>query len=89
MSAIEKIGRRAISLWMASVGALLASILALTIPCAARPASVELSVAAAADLSSALKQLAANYERRTGVHLKLSFGSSGMLTQELQNGASF
>lgn len=89
MSAIERIGRRAISLWMASVGALLASILALTIPCAARPASVELSVAAAADLSSALKQLAANYERRTGVHLKLSFGSSGMLTQELQNGASF
>jgi molybdate transport system substrate-binding protein len=89
MSAIEGMGSRAISLWMASVVALLASILALPIPCAARPASVELSVAAAADLSSALKQLAANYEQRTGVHLKLSFGSSGMLTQELQNGASF
>jgi len=89
MSAIEGMGLRAISLWKASVVALLASILALSIPCASRPASVELSVAAAADLSSALKQLAANYEQRTGVHLKLSFGSSGMLTQELQNGASF
>jgi molybdate transport system substrate-binding protein len=46
-------------------------------------------VAAAADLSSALKQLATSYEQKTGVRVKLSFGSSGMLTQEIQNGAPF
>lgn len=48
-----------------------------------------LIVAAAADLSSALKDIAQNYERKTGVRLKLSFGASGMLTQEIQNGAPF
>lgn len=51
--------------------------------------SIQLTVAAAADLSSALKELADGYERETGVRLKLSFGASGMLTQEIQNGAPF
>jgi molybdate transport system substrate-binding protein len=50
---------------------------------------VELTVAAAADLSSALKEIGNNYEHRTGIRLKLSFGASGMLTQEIQNGAPF
>jgi len=48
-----------------------------------------LTVAAAADLSSALKEIAQSYERKTGVALKLSFGSSGMLTQQIRNGAPF
>jgi molybdate transport system substrate-binding protein len=87
MSAIETNGMR--SIFIASVSLLVASFLVFAATGAARPASVELSVAAAADLSSALKQLAASYEQKTGVHLKLSFGSSGMLTQELQNGAPF
>lgn len=81
---------RSISVSLASLSVLLAAgLLALATPRAPRPASVELSVAAAADLSSALKQLAASYEQKTGVRLNLSFGSSGMLTQELQNGAPF
>jgi len=49
----------------------------------------EISVAAAADLSSALQEVAANYEKRTGVTVKLSFGASGALTQQIQNGAPF
>jgi molybdate transport system substrate-binding protein len=49
----------------------------------------ELVVAAAADLSSALKQVGDNYEKKTGVRIKLSFGSSGALTQQIQNGAPF
>ncbi len=49
----------------------------------------EINVAAAADLSSALQELAANYEKRTGVATKLSFGASGALTQQIQNGAPF
>jgi len=51
--------------------------------------STELTVAAAADLSSALKAVADNYEKKTGVTVKLSFGASGALTQQIQNGAPF
>jgi molybdate transport system substrate-binding protein len=49
----------------------------------------ELVVAAAADLSSALKQVGDNYEKQTGVKIKLSFAASGALTQQIQNGAPF
>ena len=48
-----------------------------------------LVVAAAADLSSALKEVATSYEKKTGVKISLSFGSSGALTQQIQNGAPF
>jgi molybdate transport system substrate-binding protein len=49
----------------------------------------EIAVAAAADLSSALKDVAAGFEKQSGVQLKLSFGASGALTQQIQNGAPF
>ena len=55
----------------------------------AESADREINVAAAADLSSALQEVAANYEKRTGVVVKLSFGASGALTQQIQNGAPF
>ena len=46
-------------------------------------------MAAAADLSAALTEVAERYESRTGVTVKLSFGASGALTQQIQNGAPF
>jgi molybdate transport system substrate-binding protein len=49
----------------------------------------EINVAAAADLSAVLQEVAANYEKRTGVGVKLSFAASGALTQQIQNGAPF
>jgi len=49
----------------------------------------ELVVAAAADLSSALQEIAESYEKKTGTQVKLSFGASGALTQQIQNGAPF
>jgi molybdate transport system substrate-binding protein len=49
----------------------------------------EINVAAAADLSAALQEVATSYEKRTGVVVKLSFGASGALTQQIQNGAPF
>jgi len=49
----------------------------------------ELVVAAAADLSTALQEISDGYEKRTGVKVKLSFGASGALTQQIQNGAPF
>jgi molybdate transport system substrate-binding protein len=51
--------------------------------------STELTVAAAADLGNVLKEVAANYEKKSGVTIKLSFGASGALTQQIQNGAPF
>jgi molybdate transport system substrate-binding protein len=52
-------------------------------------ANREINVAAAADLSAVLQEVATNYEKRTGVAVKLSFGASGALTQQIQNGAPF
>jgi molybdate transport system substrate-binding protein len=49
----------------------------------------ELGVAAAADLSTVLKEIGADYEKKSGVRVKLSFGASGALTQQIQNGAPF
>jgi molybdate transport system substrate-binding protein len=49
----------------------------------------EITVAAAADLSSALKEIVENYEKETGIKVKLSFGASGALTQQIHNRAPF
>ena len=46
-------------------------------------------MAGAADLSAALKEIGDSYEKKTGVKVKLSFGASGALTQQIQNGAPF
>jgi molybdate transport system substrate-binding protein len=68
--------------------ALLAAVCGVSIPLA-ESADHEINVAAAADLSAALQEVATNYEKRTGVVVKLSFGASGALTQQIQNGAPF
>ncbi len=68
--------------------ALLALVCEVSIP-RAESADREINVAAAADLSAALQEVATNYEKRTGVAVKLSFGASGALTQQIQNGAPF
>ncbi len=46
-------------------------------------------MAAAADLSAALQEIGDRYQKQSGVQLKLSFGASGALTQQIQNGAPF
>jgi len=49
----------------------------------------ELHVAAAADLRLALEELARLFERAHGVQVVPVFGSSGMLAQQIQQGAPF
>jgi molybdate transport system substrate-binding protein len=49
----------------------------------------ELLVAAAADLNPALNEIAQQFQKNTGVHVKTSFGASGALMQQIQNGAPF
>ncbi|MGA9978786.1 MAG: molybdate ABC transporter substrate-binding protein [Candidatus Sulfotelmatobacter sp.] len=80
-----------------SLGVLAASLSIFAAAFAAAPAAVraddkgttEITVAAAADLSVALKEVAANYQKKTGAQVKLSFAASGALTQQIQNGAPF
>ncbi len=62
-------------------------LLAMTVAPQAR--ADELTVAAAADLNYALKDLADRYTKSTGSEVKLSFGSSGNLFSQIQNGAPF
>jgi molybdate transport system substrate-binding protein len=52
-------------------------------------AGQEIVVAAAADLTAALPQLAAEYTKQTGKPVKLLFGSSGSLSNQIKNGAPF
>jgi molybdate transport system substrate-binding protein len=56
---------------------------------AQQSSSREITVAAAADLSSVLQDISDRYQKKTGVTLKLSFGASGSLTQQIENGAPF
>src|SRR5271165_6458670 len=49
----------------------------------------EITVAAAADLNYALKDLAARFEQKTGNKVTLSFGSSCNLFSQIQSGAPF
>ena len=52
-------------------------------------AAQEITVAAAADLQSAMQDVAARFERETGKKVKVIFGSSGNFFQQIQNGAPF
>lgn len=49
----------------------------------------EITVAAASDLTFALTEIAHRFERKTGNHVKLAFGSSGNFFAQIQNGATF
>jgi molybdate transport system substrate-binding protein len=49
----------------------------------------EITVAAAADLSYALKDLATRFEYKTGNKVNLSFGASGNFYSQIQSGAPF
>ena len=49
----------------------------------------EATVAAAADLQSAMQEIAARFEKGTGKSIKVIYGSSGNLFQQIENGAPF
>jgi molybdate transport system substrate-binding protein len=60
---------------------------ALQIP--AQVLAAEITVAAAADLTFAFKDVAALFEKQTSSAVKLSYGSSGNFFSQIQNGAPF
>jgi molybdate transport system substrate-binding protein len=61
------------------------SLIILTLSAAAE----EITVAAAADLQFALKDVSARFEQQTGNKVNLIFGSSGTFFSQIQNGAPF
>lgn len=48
-----------------------------------------LTVACAANFTAAMKELAAQYEKETGTEVRCTFGSTGMLYGQIENGAPF
>jgi molybdate transport system substrate-binding protein len=46
-------------------------------------------VAAASDLAGTLQELESSFERRTGARVTVSFGASGLLARQLEQGAPF
>jgi molybdate transport system substrate-binding protein len=49
----------------------------------------EITIAAASDLNFAFREIATEYERTTGNHVRLTLGSSGNFFAQIQNGAPF
>src|SRR5215510_1806202 len=49
----------------------------------------EITVAAAADLQSAMQEVVARFQKGTGKTVKVIYGSSGNFFQQIQNGAPF
>jgi molybdate transport system substrate-binding protein len=67
-------------------------ILAALLLCMWSPAdarAAEIKIAAASDLTFAFKDVAAQFEKQTGISIKLTFGSSGNFFAQIQNGAPF
>ena len=67
----------------------LSLVLLLALALASTALAGEITIAAAADLSFALQEIAARFEKETGDTVKLSFGSSGNFFSQIQNGAPF
>ncbi len=49
----------------------------------------QLNVAAAADLAPAFEELGRSFEQETGIRVVYSFGSTGMLAKQIEQGAPF
>lgn len=61
----------------------------LAAPAAAPPAPAPPTIAAAANLNFALKEVADRFQRDEGASVELVFGASGTLTRQIRDGAPF
>ncbi len=59
------------------------------IPLSSSAQQRQLNIASASDLKFAMTELASAYEKKSGVKLNLTFGSSGNFFAQIQNGAPF
>jgi molybdate transport system substrate-binding protein len=65
------------------------AVMLLLLACAGQSFAQEITVAAAADLQFAFHDVAERFEKTTGKHVKMIFGSSGNFFAQIQNGAPF
>jgi molybdate transport system substrate-binding protein len=65
------------------------SVLIVVIVLSLTSAAQEMTVAAAADLHSAMEEIAAQFQRQNAAKIKVVYGSSGNFYQQIQNGAPF
>jgi molybdate transport system substrate-binding protein len=79
--------RSTVALLLLGLAACTGSAPAASIPPATATAAVSLIVAAAADLTPAFEELGALFTRQTGVEVVFSFGSTGQLAQQIEQGA--
>ena len=63
--------------------------IAVSAPAMAQQPCGTLTVAAASDLTYAMNEIAANFEKATGCKVRLSLGSSGNFLTQIENGAPF
>jgi len=69
---------------------LLSLALTMGLPIQAQPRPAQVAIAAAGDLRGVLEELKAGFEAgHPGIQLQLSFGASGSLTAQIQQGAPF
>jgi molybdate transport system substrate-binding protein len=66
-----------------------AGMLAILVLAALAAPAQQLTVAAAADLQFAFHDLGAQFEKQTGVSVRVTYGSSGNFTTQIENGAPF
>ncbi len=57
--------------------------------CSSKPSTKTVRVAAAADLSRGFEELGKAFQARTGIQPIFTFGSSGMLSKQIEQGAPF
>lgn len=73
--------------WQTVMGVVVAVGLMGTAP--ERALAGDIAIAAASDLNFAFKELAAGFERASGIHVRLTLGSSGNFFSQIQNGAPY
>src|SRR5690349_16759504 len=49
----------------------------------------EVRIAAASDLTKVFSEIGSIFEKRTGIHAAFTFGASGTLTRQIENGAPY
>ena len=70
----------------------LRTLIAVAAVCCGLPASAaaqQITIAAAADLQSAMQEIAAQFHKETAMNVRVIYGSSGNFFQQIQNGAPF
>src|SRR5689334_1876338 len=87
-------GRKVVNVSSLKFYAVMMIVLLLIAGCRQRPAdnqqnAAEITVAAAANLTDAFAEVARQFTEKSGIRVVYSFGSTGDLTKQIENGGPF